>query len=138
MSDIRYPVRKDIEDWIEFLKETNKVFRLALPTTDEQWYACVLEVIERVRYSYSPNTLHRRAAELFYNINKAHNYVDGNKRTSILIVYLFYVLNDRIIVKRADVRDLAKSVARSHGRERHDQWIDKIERLFEACTEPLK
>lgn len=136
-EEIQYPSRRTIERWVEVLKQENNVFKVALPDTNNEWYGHILNVIERVKSSYSPNTLHRRAAELFYNTNKAHNYIDGNKRTSIVIVYLFYIINDKIVMKDLDVRDLAKKVAKSHGRSRHDEWIEKLEKGFEHCTGPL-
>lgn len=134
---IVYPERSDLEFWIDFLSNENVTLKLALPAADDHWYECMLDVIQRVEFSYSTNDIHTRAAELFYNTNKAHNFGDGNKRSSILVVYLFYVMNDLYINKRLEVKNLAKAVAKSRGRKQHDKWLEKIRNMFESCTEPL-
>lgn len=132
-KELLYPSQDLLEFWINLLKR-DRPLGLVLPQIDENWYLQVLEITERVQYSYSSPELHQKAAELFYNICKAHAYIDGNKRSSIVVVYLFYILNDHFILNRLDVRQLAKSVARSKGRKNHDQWIEKIIKRFKKNT----
>ena len=112
------------------LQEDDPVLKLALPLIDSEWYERIHEVVERVKMPYSPSNLHHKAALLFYNINKAHSYIDGNKRSSIVILYLFYLINDRYIPASLNLKKLAKSVAKSKGRARQEDWIDKLEKCF--------
>lgn len=133
-SSVQYPTEDDLRSWIEFLKDENTILKLALPADDDNWYEQMMSVVQRVQYSYSEDSLHNRAAELFYNTNKAHNFGDGNKRSSIVITYLFYVLNDKYIVSKLEMKKLAKDVAKSRGRARHDGWIRKICEKFERYT----
>lgn len=74
---------------------------------------------------------------MFYNIIKSHGLINGNKRTGVVVTYLFFVLNERVIMKRADMYTLAKKVAMSRGRKNHDEWMKKIESFFESCTESI-
>lgn len=137
MSEITYPHRSTLELWIQILTDEDNTFKLSLPSIDEGWYQCMMDVVQRCEYSYSERELHLRAAELFYNTNKAHNFIDGNKRSSILIVYLFHIINDYEITSRLNIRDLAKKLAKSHGRTQHDVWIKKIRKCFEENTVKL-
>lgn len=129
MSEVQYPNRDDLRWWVEDLSKGTGL-PLKLPNIDEEWYDLILDSIQRVHYSPESGDLNRKAAQIFYNIAKGHNFVDGNKRSSIVVVYLFYLINDHIV--RADmlIGDLARKVARSHGRSRHDEWIEKIELEF--------
>lgn len=136
MSKIEYPDRDTLEWWVKVLRETGDI-DLSLPEINAVWYEQALGVIERVQYSYSSENLHDRAAEIFYNTIKAHNLFDGNKRTGILLVYLFYLINGHYIVSKLDVRRKAKEVARSRGRARHDGWIKKLSSAFSKCTRPF-
>ena len=137
MNKLQYPTLQELVWWIEFLSDENRTLKLSLPVIDDVWYEQIMEVVQRVQYSYSEDALHNRAAELFYNANKAHNYTDGNKRSSIVITYLFYLTNNHYIMSSLNIRALAKKVARSHGRNRHDWWIEKITKQFEKHTAPL-
>ena len=111
---------------------------LALPAIDDGWYADIMDVVKRADHSYAERDLHHRAAELFYNTIKGHNFIDGNKRSSIVLVYLFYILNRHYIVSKLDIRKLAKRAAKSRCRGRHDSWTGKLAKTFEHCTEPMK
>jgi death-on-curing family protein len=137
MNDIFYPTQKVLELWVKLLRDENSSLELSLPNIDEEWYQKMMDVVTRAKNSYYPAELHLRAAELFYNTNKAHNFLDGNKRSSILIVYLFYVINDRYITSHLDIRKMAKSLAKSHGRSQHDRWIEKLRKCFEDSTTQL-
>ena len=133
MSEIEYPDRDILEWWVTYLQESGDI-NLSLPEINDFWYEQSLGVIERTKFSYVNESLHDKAAEIFYNVIKAHNLFDGNKRTGILLVYLFYLINGYYIIGKLDVRRRAKDVARSKGRIRHDEWIRKLSIAFSKCT----
>lgn len=133
---ILYPSKETLENWVEVLK-TDTYLKLSLPIIDDRWYELIFATIVRAKHSYSQGDVHAKAAELFYNINKAHDYTDGNKRSSIIVVYLFYIVNDYMILEHLDIRQMAKKVAASHGRTQHDKWLRKLEDLFKRCTRPF-
>lgn len=137
MSEIYYPSRSDLEWWVGFLREENTTLKLKLPAIDEEWYRLMLSAIERIHVIPVPMTLYEKGAQLFYNIAKGHSFVDGNKRSSIVVIYVFFLVNDKFIKIDVDMGDLAKKVARSIGRARHDFWIEKLADLFEEGTEPF-
>lgn len=133
MSNLQYPNSDILHWWVEYL-QTDRALKLALPKIDDEWYAAMIDVITRVQYSYSPDEVFTRGAEIFYNTIKAHNFLDGNKRSGILVVYLFFIINGYYIIDKLDVRQTAKKVARSRGRIRHDWWIKKLCSVFRRCT----
>ena len=100
---------------------------------DKDWYEKVLDTLERAKLIYS-NQEHEVAARLFYYLIKDHNFVDGNKRTGIIITYLFLIMNGYTVTSPIKIKALAKKVARSHGSSRQDKWIEKITAQLEAIT----
>lgn len=128
MNKIVYPTREQLRWWIEDLKGEDALLRLSLPLVDNDWYERVLEIIGLVQMPLYNTDLHKKAAIIFYKIAKAHNYIDGNKRSSIVVLYLFYLINRHYILSSSanDIKSLAKKVARSRGRVRYDRWISKI------------
>jgi death-on-curing family protein len=137
MSNIQYPSRKDLDFWIEYLSWTPKegdknIFRDTLkrylPRTNTEWKERVMDIVALICQDfYQPVDVHHKAALIFYKINKGHNYIDGNKRSSIIVTYLFYVLNDFFLSDAEGIRTFAKKIARSKGRRYENNWIKKTE-----------
>ena len=136
-DQIFYPDRTTLEWWISNLQSSNPLLRVALPNIDTEWYEQIMRTLEMVQMSVYDSDLHRKAAVIFYMINKGHRDVDGNKRSSILVVYLFYLVNNHYIPRSFPIKKLAKSVARSKGRKNYDTWIAKIERAFQNSVRSI-
>lgn len=134
---ISYPTRELLEIWIDILKDKNLELKLKLPKIDEDWFASIVGTIERIKISYIVG-LHSKAAHLFYYINKNHNYVDGNKRSAIMVTYLFYYLNNTFIKSPGRIETLAKRLAKSHGSRNREDWMLKIEEEFSHITGPIE
>ncbi|MEX0910477.1 MAG: type II toxin-antitoxin system death-on-curing family toxin [Candidatus Paceibacterota bacterium] len=137
MNKVLYPSLKSLKLWIGNLEGENPVLKLSLPTIDEQWYERVIDILDMVQMSYYESNIHDKAAIIFYKIIKTHNYIDGNKRSSIIVVYLFYLINGYYIPKSASIRKLAKDIANSKGRDDYDKWIDHISNHFSNHTRLL-
>lgn len=79
-------------------------------------------------------TIHDLAAVLFEGIIAAHAFEDGNKRTAVVAVYAFYLLNGYVFDRASDpeIVDIARDVATG------DIDAEKIAPYFEhwAHTHP--
>lgn len=135
---VAFPDRKDIEAWLALLSRTNPILRLKLPVVDDQWIDHILSIIERqkLRGKYTETSLCRYAAHIFYNIIKNHNYIDSNKRSAVVIVYLFFVLNSHLLQPQLyyreqliKIEDLAIKVAES-SRKSIEKVLSRIEIAF--------
>lgn len=133
MNNFFYPDKEAIKIWLNFLRSENSSLNLKLPNTDDQWFKGILDTMDRVRLVYSDN-VHGVASRLFYYLDKDHNFVDGNKRSTILMVYLFYILNGYRINSPEKIRVLAKKVAKSMGSKNMDSWLIKIEKELKSIT----
>jgi death-on-curing family protein len=132
------PSQEQLEMWIEYLKnDDDRAFGRFLPVTDERWYSEILGVLERVMVPYISG-VSSKAAHLFYYIIKDHRFPDGNKRSGIVVAYLFFLVNGCEIESAERIRFLAKKVARSHGSIQKDEWIRKIQKEFSYVCKPLQ
>ncbi len=133
---IEYPDQYFLDWWIEYIQEesSNIFLKKYLPKTDKEWVNRVLGVISHIKmqqeHGYIPTELHAIGSNIFYKINKAHNEIDGNKRSSIIVIYLYYLLNDYAILKAEDLRFMAKDIAKSKGRRNQNSWLKKINTFF--------
>ena len=133
---IFYPDKDLIEMWLVLLKSENIELKLKLPKEDEYWYKEVLDTIERIKWDFI-NGIIPKAAHLFYYLDKDHNFVDGNKRTTIVIVHLFLFVNGYKIKSPNRIEVLAKKLARSIGARNKEDWMRKIEREIKYNTEKM-
>lgn len=135
-DEIFYPDKDVIKYWIEILKSENFTLKTKLPITDEEWFCVVTDTIERIRFEYIEG-IHSKAGHLFFYINKNHNFIDGNKRTTTVIVYLFYLINKYKIISPNRFEILLKKVAKSHGARNKDYWMKTIERELSYIAKPI-
>ncbi len=97
------------------------MMRPYLPIINDDWKRAVIDVFELTQLNKSlPNTIHAKAASIFYKIVKRHSYIDGNKRSAIIATSVFYLVNDHFIYPPELLRKMAKRVARSKG-SRHEK-----------------
>lgn len=82
-------------------------------------------------------TLARKAAVLYYGLNKSHAFENGNKRTATASLLVFLYINNRWL--RGDNRlvedylvNLAARVASSEGNSQRDELLAEIEQWLEA------
>lgn len=143
-DDLVYPSRRDIELWLELLQSEDINLGLKLPVVDKEWINEILSIIERCRFPYFSGSIHNRAANIFYKIVKNHNYIDSNKRSGIVILYLFYLVNDHMLIRKEmkyngskiDIEEMAKRVARSSS-SRHENTVKKLENCLNASTKRM-
>jgi death-on-curing family protein len=144
MNRPEYPDNRWLRWWIDYLKKSNNTLKLKLPLTDDGWDYHMLGLLELIQQPYyTPEEVYHKAAVLFYKIIKDHKYIDGNKRSAVVIVYLFFVINDCMLLPSINLRELAKKVAESkpriyrHQRDNQDRWVKKLEKEFRKHTHTL-
>ena len=92
MASIEYPSENVIRAWVRSLRRTDSPLKKYLPHTDEEWFDVMHGVLERAQM-FASEDLHAQAARIFHNAVKGHAFVDGNKRSGVIMVYLFYLWN---------------------------------------------
>lgn len=56
--------------------------------------------------------IHEKAAALFHSLVKNHAFIDGNKRTAVIALGVFYLLNGwKLVAEQGQIVDLALGVA---------------------------
>ncbi|MEI7688564.1 MAG: type II toxin-antitoxin system death-on-curing family toxin [Candidatus Nomurabacteria bacterium] len=130
---IYYPKKSVIELWVKMLRSENPILNIRLPITDEKWLEEIVNTIERIKINYIAG-IHSKAGHLLFYLDKNHNFLDGNKRTTIIVVYLFYFINGFEVTSGNRFRDLVKKVARSHGSRNKDDWMNKIKKELSYIT----
>lgn len=83
--------------------------------------------------------LHDKAAALFTALINYHPFVDGNKRTAVIALHAFYLLNGhRLIAATDEIVGLALAVAQGYlDIDQPDDQGDLVERL-EGWAQPIK
>ena len=120
-----------------------------------------IEYVESGRFDDVPNTIHGKAFHLLRLLVANHPFVDGNKRTALNAVVVFYFLNGYRLSYDDEIRDILKRIAsdeadiesqvvleyfRSHAEQialedAVDEWHDDllaygVERLSEERSDP--
>ena len=85
----------------------------------------------------------RKAAILYYGINKSHSFPNGNKRTATATLLIFLYINDfELAGEKTDIDNylvtLATRVAQSKGSQDKDEFLTEIEAWLEKSLVPIK
>ena len=131
MNKIIYPSEKDLRQWIKFINSASSgLLRPYLPPyLNKDWYKNIVSLFDLLKMDYYGNAVYLKAAHLFYKICKNHYYIDGNKRSSIICVYLFLLLNHEFTGLPSDLYKLAKQVSKSKSKS-SKRMIKKLEEYF--------
>ena len=97
---LTFPDEEMLRFWISSIKQHPEAFREVsdyLPLTNRHWVSRMANVFSRVEYKYHANQAIKdvsgAAADVFYNIIKLHAEIDGNKRSALICIYLFIIVN---------------------------------------------
>ncbi|MFZ4500246.1 MAG: type II toxin-antitoxin system death-on-curing family toxin [Minisyncoccia bacterium] len=135
-----YPEKEDIELFVQVLREGKYTINKYLPRTDARWFTVVSECIDYVRHTSSYEndcTLHEVAARILYKIAKRHELEDGNKRSAVIGVYLFIVVNDHYMIYPNGVKYQAKRVAATKGRVNEEIIKDRVSKSLAFLIRPM-
>ncbi|WP_264556817.1 type II toxin-antitoxin system death-on-curing family toxin [Halocatena marina] len=72
-----------------------------------------VDYISKGYYGKAPETIHEKTAHLMRLIAGGHPFVDGNKRTALNTVELFYRLNGYHFDYGSEVEDMLEDIARN-------------------------
>lgn len=112
MSSITYPDKSLLKVWVRLLSKPAFFLSDYLPLIGGSWYALVLKNIEQIQISFYPDDLYKKGAYLFFKIVENHQHLDSNKRSAVVVIYLFFIVNDRMFSgDPEEIRKLAKTVA---------------------------
>jgi death-on-curing family protein len=136
MDDLIYPTRRDFEIFVGIISEGEYSITKYLPYTNESWYVSVTECVQYVKDTsyYEKCSVFDVGARLLYKITKRHELGDGNKRSAVLSVYLFFLLNDYGISQPEYLKKLAKNVALSKGRQNEELLRRRLAAKLESIT----
>ncbi len=108
-----YPTRPEIEEWATWVGNSGSLYKY-LPIVDARWAKIIEGEFQLTALSQDRNDALRFSARLFYRIIKNHRFVDGNKRSSLVNVYLFLSMNGlELMIPPRLLYHLAKQVAGS-------------------------
>ena len=94
-----------------------------------------LTFVEDGHFGSAPETVHEKAAHLLRLLVANHPFVDGNKRTALATVVVFYGLDGYDLDYDDDVRALLKSVARDERAADLDATVAYLRRHAEQTDD---
>ena len=85
-------------------------------------------------------TLEDKAAYLFFHLTTSHIFENGNKRTAVLCLDAFLLLNEHLLALSNDeVHDLAQGIAESGERgERPARVLERVREIIHANLVPFE
>lgn len=135
MNSVRFPSEQELRLWIRALIEEN-IEEMPLPNIDEEWYREIVSSFETTMLvPQCKENVVLAGATIFYKIIKNHRRVDGNKRSAVITIYLFFTINEAHLRKSPNsLKDFSKSVA-----ERQDNQeivINDVMMYFDETKNP--
>ncbi len=136
---IQYPTKRDFQIFIEVLREGDHPIKKYLPPINEGWYEAVSGCSEYVRHTshYESLSFVETCAYLLYKVAKRHELGDGNKRSSVMAVFLLCLVNDYYILDPAIIKQQAKRVASTKGRHNERLLRKRVAVVLERHIIPM-
>lgn len=131
MSLLKYPNADTIFRWAIIVGGYENLSKF-LPATDENWARLLEADFQLCQMHPDAQNMERSAARLFYRIIKNHHFVDGNKRSAVICLYLFLFLNEYdLSMAWQDLYGLARAVAEKT--QKSEEVIDWIASLIASA-----
>lgn len=113
MSKPSYPTADELQTWVSSLQEDTQ-FGKYYPIIGDDWLDRICGCFSVIKLNPANRRIFRAGADLFYKIIKNHYFIDGNKRSSVLATYVFFLLNGWHINCSADhLIEIARKTAKS-------------------------
>ncbi len=141
MARFVYPSRTDLELFVGAILKGHNPIEKFLPSTGEAWLSTVSDCIAYVAATddyAAPGSFLDAAARLLYKCVKKHELADGNKRSAVIAVYLFALLNDYEVKNPEDLKRIAKGVASTKGRANEGAVCARLATNLSGCLMPLR
>ncbi len=132
---LQYPTANDLELWFDIIQR-NQEFGPYLPAIDDGWIDSIQSDLALCAMHPDGQRLSSASARLFYRIIKNHHFVDGNKRSAVLMLFMLLDFNEmEIEMNWIEMYDLAKEVASSF--QDSESVIADLSERFERLLTPL-
>jgi len=134
MANIIYPNEDDFRVFIDILNKGNYTIKKYLPYIDDEWYKVVLSCVNYVKDTsrYENLDIYEVTSKILYKVSKKHELGDGNKRSGVISVVLFCLVNDFYIKNPAYLKNLAKRIAKTRGRINEDLLRERIAKCLKS------
>ena len=140
MARIVYPEEEDFRVFIHLITRGNYRIKKYLPVVDDEWYRIMIDCVNYVSHTsqYEKNlTIHQIAANLLYKVAKRHELNDGNKRSGVMCVVLFGLVNDYGVTFPERLKCQAKRIASTKGRNNEDLMRRRVAVSLETIMSPI-
>ncbi len=87
-----FPSAGDLLLWIE-IAQRNSNLEAYLPVIDDVWVSTIESDLALCAMHPDGRNIFATSARLFHRVIKNHHFVDGNKRSALLILYIFLDMN---------------------------------------------
>ena len=132
---LTYPDKTLLENFIKTLKKEDAFLGMHLPPINEFWHQQILSIFKQIELSYFGKSLQEKTAYLFYKIIKNHALPDGNKRSSIIALFIFIAINNgALLVQANQIERLTILVAGSKAKK-HQEIISHLKWDFNWLIE---
>ncbi len=138
MANFEYPNSETLELFISLIKGGKHRISKYLPETDKDWFQAISDCIEYVNHTsgYQEGaSIHEVGARILYKVTKRHELGDGNKRSAVISVYLFCIINNYTVIDPKKLKSLAKRIAKTKGRMNEDTIKKRIAKKLEEIIE---
>jgi death-on-curing family protein len=133
-----YPDKEVLQRWVKLLEQPTFVLHRYLPPIDDGWITTVVTTLDLLKFGYYGDEFHHKAAHVLYKICKNHYFIDSNKRSSLIVLYLFCIVNRYTITCSPEtVRKLAERTADIHGSKNYENDINDIEASLKNIIVPV-
>ncbi len=139
MNNIHYPSERILRFWIASIsKPAEGNFLIPyLPEIDEDWYATMCSVFNLIRIPHYPQNFEHQAAHLFYKICKNHYLINSNKRSAVIVLYLFCLLNMFFLKAETEaILSIARETVESDPRS-SEEYVLQLEQKIAQLLAPL-
>lgn len=121
---LKYPNADAIFTWATIVGDYENLSKF-LPAINKDWARLLEADFQLCQMHPDAQSMERSAARLFYRIIKNHHFIDGNKRSAVICMYFFLVLNKYdCTMEWQDLYNLAKTVAEKT--QKSEEVIDWI------------
>lgn len=122
MAEFNYPSEGDLRLFVRMVQRGNYTIGRYLPAISDDWFRSVADCVNYVAETshYEPCSFHEACSRILYKVAKKHELTDANKRSAVIAVYLFCILNDYRIIDPQTLKHQAKRIASTKGRNNEE------------------
>lgn len=135
MANFVYIDKDFLKLFVSVLNEGEYPIKKYLPHIDEEWYDMVSECMNHFKNSSAYEqelSIYEMAAKILYKIAKRHELGDGNKRSAVIAVFCFCLVNECAVISPQKLKQLAKRIASTRGRNNEELIKRRVARDLES------